>query len=138
LVCIVRQTSTAIFAAISSFIPTRAPLFGAHFDKIRQFPVVGERFPFAGLVQDRQTQRMVALNPMRLAYGRRLPQGNGIINRLKFYVHCRDYGLFGCELPWGVSLTISLLGWSKPWRRLRAANPALREKTDCAFCLTGS
>jgi hypothetical protein len=80
-------------------------LFPAHFHKICQFPVVGERFPFAGIVQDRQAQRMMTLNPMRLAYGRRLPQGDGIIGRLKFYVHGPDDGLFDWQPPWGVSLT---------------------------------
>jgi hypothetical protein len=46
-------------------------LTAAHSDKISQFPIVGERPPSAVLMLDRQTQRMVALNPMRLAGFRR-------------------------------------------------------------------
>lgn len=47
-------------------------LTGTYFDEISQLAVIGERFPFARLVQDGQTHRVVALNPMRSAYVRRL------------------------------------------------------------------
>ena len=40
-----------------------ALLFRANTHKICQFPVIGERFPFAGLVHDRQANRIVALHP---------------------------------------------------------------------------
>jgi hypothetical protein len=62
-------------------------LTGAHPDKISQFPVIGERNPFAGFVTDRKTQRIVAFNPMWAANFWRLSGGDQTVETLKFCIH---------------------------------------------------